>query len=93
MADIPLVFNITLKNGTKLEQKIAADSEADGKTVPTAEQLCMQMLQQYATVGMLKRDGNKFILVTAGTIETAEVEIPSIVVAGLNDLVKSKLAL
>ena len=93
MADIPLVFHLTRKDGIKLEQKISANSEADGKTEPTAEQLVMQMLQQYAAVGMLKRDGNKFILVTCGMIDTVEVEIPSIVVAGLGDIVKSKLAL
>jgi hypothetical protein len=93
MADIQLVFHITLKSGAKVEQKISTPADGDGQKIPTPEQLCMQMLQQYATVGMLKRDGNKFILVTCGMIDTAEVEIPSLVVAGLGDLTSSNLSL
>jgi hypothetical protein len=93
MADIALVFHLTLKNGVKMEQKISVPADGDGKETPTPEQLVMQMLQQYATVGMLKRDKNKFILVTCGSIDTVECEIPSIVVAGLGEIQKSNLAL
>lgn len=93
MADIPLIFHLTLKNGTKMEQKISIPADGDGEKVPTPEQLVMQMLQQYAAVGMLKRDKNKFILVTCGMIDTVEVEIPSVVVAGIGEIQKSGLIL
>lgn len=93
MADIQLVFNLVLKSGVKMEQKISTPADGDGKNVPTPEQLVMQVLQQYATVGMLKRDGSKFILVTCGMIDTVTVEIPSLVVAGLGDITSSSLSL
>ena len=85
MADIKLTFYLTLKNGTKMEQTLSIP-DGDGKNNPTPEQIVMQMLQQYAAVGMLKRDGQKFILVTCGEIATVEVEIPSILVANMNEI-------
>lgn len=72
-----------------MEQSISVPADGDGKEIPTPEQLIMQMLQQYATVGMLKRDGKKFTLVTCGEIANVEVEIPSIVMAGLGEIPKS----
>lgn len=93
MADIALVFHLTLKNGVKMEQKISVPADGDGDKIPTPEQLIMQLLGQYASVGMLKRDGNKFILVTCGMIDTVEVEIPSLVVANINEVRRSSLIL
>jgi hypothetical protein len=91
MPQIELVFKLKLKDGREMEQKISANPNADGKTEPNAEQLIMQMLQQYAAVGMLKRDGKKFILVTCGMIDTVEVEIPSILTPTTSEFAKSLL--
>ncbi len=89
MADLKLTFHLTLKNGTKMEQTL--NIPADGEKAPDPEQVIMQMLQQYAAVGMLKKDGKKFILVTCGEISTVEVEIPSILVANIGEIGKITL--
>jgi len=89
MADMKLTFHLTLKSGVKMEQTL--NIPVDGEKAPDPEQVIMQMLQQYAAVGMLKKDGKKFILVTCGMIDTVEVEIPSVLVASLGDIGKVTL--
>jgi len=79
MADIKLDFKLTLRDGTKEEQDVTVPADA-------AESMVVKTLMQYASVGMLKRDGNKFFLVCASEISRAEVEIPSILVANLNEI-------
>jgi lipoate synthase len=44
-------------------------------------QAVRDMFLQYANMGMVKKDGNKFRLLTAKMIEEVEVEVPSIVIA------------
>ena len=39
------------------------------------------MFIQYAQMGMVKKDGGKFTCPMAGQIATAEVEVPTIVIA------------
>lgn len=94
MPNIDLTFHLKLKDGRKMEQKISVPADGDGEKTPTPEMLIMQMLTQYATVGMLKRDpsGNKFILQTAGTIDNVEVEIPTIVTPTTSEFAKSLLS-
>ena len=65
----------------------------DGEKAPDPEAVIMQMLQQYATVGMLKKDKKKYILVTCGMIDTVEVEIPSILVANMGEITGNSLLL
>jgi len=89
MADMKLTFHLTLKNGAKMEQTL--NIPVGEEKAPDPEQVIMQMLQQYAAVGMLKKDGKKFILVTCGMIDTVEVEIPSVLVASLGDIGKVTL--
>jgi hypothetical protein len=88
MADMKLTFHLILKSGAKMEQTInVPDVMPDGsKTSP--ELIIMQMLQQYATVGMLKKDSanSKFILVTCGMIDTVEVDMPSVLLANPNEV-------
>lgn len=88
MSDVKLKFIVTLKNGTKLDQEITVPADGDGQSVPTVEQFIIQMLQQYATVGMLKRDREKrkFIMVFASEISTAEVEEPSVLIPTTGEL-------
>lgn len=77
MPDIKLDFKLKLKDGTEEHQSIRVEL----KDEVDPEAVCMRVLSQYATIGMLKKDGNKFILITAGAIERAEVELPSVLLA------------
>ena len=76
-----LKFVITRTNGEKLEQEIPCIPEKVGE--------CMRdMFLQYANMGMIKKEGDKFILLCASQIAYAEVEIPQVVLASGNDLPK-----
>jgi hypothetical protein len=79
MADIRLEFILKLRNGETTNQIVSAPPEA-------ADALVMKTLMQYATVGMLKRDRNKWILVNHDEISTVEVEIPTIAIANLGEI-------
>ena len=70
-----------MKDGREMEQKMQMPADGDGVNTPTVEQQIMQMLMQYANVGMLKKDraNRKFILVTCGMIDTVECDEPSII--------------
>ncbi len=63
-------------------------------TVPTdkVDAAIPQLLSQYAQVGMLKRDGNKYTLIPHSQIRLIECEIPSLVVATSSDTQKAAVA-
>lgn len=88
MSDVKLLFKLKLKSGAEIEQDITVPADGDGKEVPTVEQFIMQMLQQYAAVGMLKKDRekNKFILITCHEIANVECEVPSVLIPTTSDL-------
>jgi hypothetical protein len=69
-----LVFEITKIDGNVETQEIMVDPQ----DVNAAIQQC---LAQYAQVGMLKKEGSKFILLAANQIARVEVSIPSILIA------------
>jgi hypothetical protein len=49
----------------------------------------MQMLKQYASVGLLRNpEKNKFILICPSRLATVECELPSILLAGANEVPK-----
>jgi hypothetical protein len=79
--DMPIKFHIVRVTGETEEQEISAPAD-------NVHAIIQQMLGQYATVGMLRRSGDSFMLVTAHQIAQVTVEIPSIVIANAADTPK-----
>jgi hypothetical protein len=79
MSVLQLKFVITKTNGEKVEQEVPCIPEKVGECI-------RDMLLQYANLGMIKKDGDKMILLCASQIAYAEVDIPSVVIAGANEV-------
>jgi hypothetical protein len=69
-----LHFVITTVEGNLLTQDIKCPSDA-------AEAAVNQMMAQYASVGMLKKEGNKYSLLPSNQISFVEIELSPLVVA------------
>jgi len=78
-----LKFVITKKNGEKVEQEIGVPATLPSEKV---QEFIQAVFLQYANIGMVRKDGNKFILLTASQIETVEVEIPTVVIASPGEI-------
>jgi hypothetical protein len=85
MMETQLVFKIVKKDGEELEQVINCPPEH-------AESIVNQMLAQYAQVGMMRKSGNKFLLLCCGEIAYVEVELPSVVIASADEAEKASKA-
>lgn len=79
--DVSLHFVITKVDGSQVTQDIKCPQDA-------AEQAMNQMLAQYSQVGMLKKDGTKYMLLPSSQIALVECELPTIVIAGPSDTAK-----
>lgn len=78
-----LKFIITTVTGEKVEQEISVAPPPD-PSIPMEAAIMdgiNRMMAQYSQVGMMKREGDKFILLTTHQIAKVEVEKPSILIA------------
>jgi hypothetical protein len=87
--EIKLQFRITLADGTETSQEITAPADPQYPIDQQTQLLMMQMLKQYASVGLLRNpEKNKFILICPSRLATVECELPSILLAGANEVPK-----
>jgi hypothetical protein len=78
-----LTFVITMQDGEVVNQEFTVPPDQMGPMIN-------QGLMQYATVGMLRKEGNKFKLTCPSQLKTVEVEIPAIILANLGDMPKTE---
>ena len=57
-----------------------------------ADAIMNQLMVQYSQVGLLKKDGEKFMLYPAHRIKLVECELPSLVIAGPSDAARAAQA-
>jgi hypothetical protein len=73
-----LTFVLTKIDGSQVTQELPCPPEQVAQAV-------RDMFLQYANMGMVKKDGNTFRLLTASQIREVEVEVPSIIIAQPNE--------
>lgn len=90
--EIKLTFKIELVNGEETEQEISVPADPN-HPVDTQTLLVMQsMFRQYATVGLLREPTKgTFVLMLPSQIRFIECTVPSIVIAGAQDVPKITL--
>lgn len=90
--EIKLTFKITFTNSEETEQTITVPADPKYPVDMQTKALLQQMLGQYTTVGILRepRPGY-FYLMCPSQIATIECELPSIVLAGANEVPKSPI--
>jgi hypothetical protein len=93
--EIKLTFTITFINGEITTQDIVVPADIKLPIEKQTAFLMQQMLVQYAQVGLLRNPdkGTKFILICPSQIATVECEVPSILLAGANELPRSPITL
>lgn len=90
--EIKLNFLITFVNGDSTTQEIVVPTDPQ---IPVEKQILLLMQQalvQYAQVGLLRspKKGN-FFLICPSQIATVECDLPSILLAGANEIPKSPI--
>jgi len=87
--EIKLTFKITLADGTETSQEIIVPADPQLPIDQQTQFLMMQMLKQYAGVGLLRNpEKNKFVLICPSQLAAVECELPSILLAGANEVPK-----
>ena len=81
-----LNFEILTIDGEVLEQEIGCPPEQ-------AEAAIKQMLAQYAQVGMLRKQGDRYTLLMANQIARVDVSVPSVIVSSVDEMKKSGIIL
>jgi|SRR5208282_1849081 len=97
--DIKLTFEITVVSGEKTTQDITAQADPRHHVDDQMKALMNRMFIQYATVGMIRQgadeDGrpnpNKYVLLCPSQLAMVECELPSIILAGANEVPKITL--
>jgi hypothetical protein len=88
--EIKLSFLITFVNGEVTTQEISVPADPQHPVEKQTLFLMQQMLQQYSQVGLLRNPENKkkFLLICPSQIASVECELPSILLAGANEVPK-----
>jgi hypothetical protein len=90
--EIKLTFLITFTNGDSTTQEISVPADPQHPVEKQMLFLMQQMLQQYAGTGLLRNPSpGNFFLICPSQIATVECTLPSIVLAGANEIPKSSL--
>jgi hypothetical protein len=76
---------LTLVDGEQVTQDILCPPDK-------AEQVMNQLMVQYSQVGLLKKDGDKYLLYPAHRITLVECELPSLVIATPSDTARAAQA-
>lgn len=76
---------LTLVDDSQVTQDILCPPE-------TAQNVMNQLMAQYSQVGLLKKDGEKFVLYPSHRIKLVECELPSLVIAGPTDAARAAQA-
>jgi hypothetical protein len=85
--DIKLTFRITFNDGSSTSQDLTVPADARFPIEKQTLALMQQALVQYAQVGLLRNpEPGKFFLICPSQIASVECELPSIVLAGANEL-------
>ncbi len=94
-----LTFAITFVSGEQTTQDITAQADPRHHVDEQMKALMNRMFIQYATVGMIRNGQNedgtpnpsKFVLLCPSQLALVECEIPSIILAGANEVPKITL--
>ena len=87
--EIKLQFHIMLTDGTETVQEIVVPADLALPIDTQTQFLMMQMFKQYAGVGLLRNpEKNKFVLICPSQLAAVECELPSIMLAGANEVPK-----
>jgi hypothetical protein len=97
--DIKLSFRITFTSGEQTIQDITAQADPRHHVDEQMKALMNRMFIQYASVGMIRQatddDGrlipNKYMLLCPSQLAMVECELPSIILAGANEVPKLTL--
>lgn len=90
--DIKVTFTITLVSGEVTKQEISVPADPAHPVERQTMAVMQTMMQQYATVGMLKQpEKGKFVLLCPSQIALIECEMPSILIASPGDVVPAVL--
>lgn len=85
--EIRLTFNITFVDGNSTTQDISVPADPQLPVEKQTLLLMQQALLQYAQVGLLRNpEKSKFFLICPSQIATVECELPSIVLAGADEV-------
>lgn len=86
--EIQLTFLITFVDGTTTTQEISIPADPAHSIEKQTLFLMQQMLNQYSQVGLLRNPdkGRKFVLICPSQIYGVEVELPTILLAGANEM-------
>jgi hypothetical protein len=76
---------LTLVDGEQVTQDILCPAD-------TAQSVMNQLMVQYSQVGLLKKDGDKFMLYPAHRIKLVECELPSLVIASPSETARAAQA-
>lgn len=90
--EIKLTFKITFVDGEYTTQDISVPADPQHPVEKQMLFLMQQMLNQYAQVGILRQPTpGSFVLICPSQIAQVECEMPSIVLAGANEVPKSPI--
>jgi hypothetical protein len=97
--DIKLTFGLTFVSGEQTTQDITAQADPRHHVDDQMKALMNRMFIQYATVGIIRQganeDGtpnpNRYMLLCPSQIAMVECELPSIILAGANEVPKITL--
>jgi hypothetical protein len=92
--EIKLKFKLTFVSGETHEQEVGFPADPNKPFDLQAKLLMQQMLSQYTQVGMLRQpESGKFVLLCPSQIAMVETELPSIVLAGPDEIPLPKVTL
>jgi hypothetical protein len=97
--DIKLTFKITFVSGEQTIQEISAQTDPRHHVDEQMKALMNRMFIQYTSVGMVRQgtddDGtpnpSKYVLLCPSQLALVECELPSIILAGANEVPKITL--